>query len=387
MTHKRPVFLFTLLILILSSQLVVNAQAEEQPAPEFLYRDGNHLVLVNGYTGETSTLPIEVDERDRFEWSPDGQYLLAKTPNDQTNGFCVNLYDVDEQEWLEEEPISCEVSEFVFTKDDSTLYYAANRENKGELWKYSTIDQQQREVYETEDGIAYKNGINSLTWSPAEHYLTFQDYVWIMGGSLNMFVVMNIETEKHITVSARDTYYANYYPIWSVDEKWFLMNLKDEYIESFSIPSTNHKGDVYLFDSETGKAHRITYTPTKAEIAIRWTDNGDIEFTEVTEEKVSYTLDQALNIEPVPIDQIIEPEPNDEPMIYTSSSMDSPDPNLMTSVKQIVQPDDTITYEIVINNYSQGHRGERISIPIEDPKISGTILIGWRPSDYPYLKG
>ncbi len=388
MAYKRLTFAcLVMLLLMFSSVLLVSAQTDEQPAPEFLYRDGNHLVLIDGYTGETSTLPIEVDERDRFEWSPDGRYLVAHQFVSEDEGTCLNLYDVDHQEWLEEKPISCEVNEFVFTKDNSALFYTANRENKGELWKYSTIDQQQHAIYQTEDGIQYKNGINSLTWSPNQNYITFKDFVWIMGGTLNMFVVMNVETGQYVTVSAPDTYYADYVPIWSADEKWFLINLREEYIKSFSIPTTNHKGDVYLFDSETGEAHRITYTPTKSEIAIQWTADGGIEFTEVTEEKITYTLEQALNIEPVPFDQIVEPEPNDEPMIHIKTRLDSPDPNLITSIERTVQPDNTLTYELLIKNYAKGYRGERILIPIADPILSDNVLIGWRPSDYLYLKG
>ena len=83
--------LFLLIGFVLFGVSIVLAQ-DDVPAPQFLYRNGNHLVLLDGYTGEASELPFEVVEQDRFEWSPDGRYILALQNRDSaTYTYCLNL--------------------------------------------------------------------------------------------------------------------------------------------------------------------------------------------------------------------------------------------------------------------------------------------------------
>lgn len=106
----------TLIVLCLFPTTPVQAQDESsQPAPQFLYRDDTRLILVDGYTGETTELPFEVTNYDRFVWSPDGLYLMTRLHNEENRAYCLNLYDVDALEWLYDEPISCSAGEAVFT--------------------------------------------------------------------------------------------------------------------------------------------------------------------------------------------------------------------------------------------------------------------------------
>ncbi len=195
-TKRHIILLFVTLTILILTQMVTNAQ-DEPPAPQFLYISENHLSLLNGYTGATATLPIEVSERDHFEWSPDGKYLLAQHNDGENIRSCLNLYDVDKQKWIQDKPISCEVHDFIFTNDDSTLYYAVNNETNGILQKYSVKDKMSREIYRTDNGGNYSDGISELKWSSTKTYLTFKNYHWIMGGTLNTFVIMNVETEKY----------------------------------------------------------------------------------------------------------------------------------------------------------------------------------------------
>lgn len=97
--------LIPLLLVLLITPFTLIAQENADHPPQFLYRDGNHLVLVSilGETSETITLPniTTGNEWERFEWSPDGRYLLTLlVPNDAIYLSCMNLYDVDNLQWL-----------------------------------------------------------------------------------------------------------------------------------------------------------------------------------------------------------------------------------------------------------------------------------------------
>jgi WD40 repeat protein len=259
MTHKRLVFPFLgILLVLMLTPLWIMAQ-DQPPAPQFLYINENHLILLNGYTGQTTILPINITAGDHFTWSPNGKYIVANLASENTSYFCLNLYDVDQQKWIQDKPISCEVHDFIFTNDGSALYYAFDNETNGILQKYSVKDKTSRELYRTDNGTGASNGVSELKWSTTETYLTFEDYHWIMGGTLNTFIIMNVETEKYSSISAPNTYYADYSPIWSPDEDWFLIILREEYITSFALPMSNHKGDLYLVNAKTGKQYRQTY--------------------------------------------------------------------------------------------------------------------------------
>lgn len=87
----------------------------DQPAPEFLLRQDNQLLLINGYTGDTTPVPLELEDRDKVEWSPDGTYLLVETPDGDTHRECINLYDVSKNSWIQSDTISCSAQTFTYT--------------------------------------------------------------------------------------------------------------------------------------------------------------------------------------------------------------------------------------------------------------------------------
>jgi Tol biopolymer transport system component len=384
--------LSTLLIGLLLLLMIIQVTAQDDPpAPQFLYRHENRIVLVDGYTGETTELPFEVADQDRFEWSPDGRFLLAHIQEDATHTFCLNLYDVDEQEWEYDEPISCAVEDVLFATDGTQIAYSSSDEVNATVWLYSIADQTNQVLYRTTEGTSnYSIEISNLQWSPTEKYLTFVSYFWILGGTLNMFVVMNTENQSLITLSAPDPYYASYTPIWSEDDNWFLITLLEEYVTSGTIPHSNHLGDVYLVNSETGEEHRLTYTPAAREVDVQWTDDGKIAFTMVTEQKLTFTLEEAMNVEVVPPDAIITPEPVDVGAIHHSPGnlMISPDPDLSAWVSSAQAHEGNYTYAL---NFGKSPRKmpstADFSVPITDTYQSGNILIGWRPSDYSYPQG
>ncbi len=373
---------FQLMLMITFCLMTTLADAQDdQPAPQFLYRDGNHLVLLDGYTGEATELPFEVADGDLFSWSPDGHYLLARLQDDENSGYCLNLYDVDKLTWAYDEPISCAVVEAFFSDDEERIYYTTDEKTNEALWVYSLEAEASRKLYRTNEGD-YENdtGISKLQWSPTKTYLTFETYDWMLGGTLNSLVVMNVENETYTTLSASDTYYASYNPIWSADDRWFLVTLLEEYSISFSMPYTNQRGDLYLVNADTGTQYRLTYTPATQETDIHWTDDGNIAFGIITAQEL--TLEQAMSIEVVPPDEIVTPEPVDEEAYFgpLADVQVSPDPNLGAWVTPQVGNLD----ELKIGSIVEGERTPDFSISIPDSYQSDNILIGWRPSDYPY---
>ncbi len=371
-SHPFKAMLLIGLYVLLSATF---ALAQDVPAPQFLYRDENHLVLLNGYTGEATELPLVVTDGDYFTWSPDGRYLLALLDEPKTPGmdYCLNLYDVDVQKWLYDKPISCAVSDVIFSRDNKQLFYASEIDSNGVLWIYNLNDKKSRELYQTEGGDDfYRAGIGNLQWSPSMTYLTFGSSIEIMGGSLNSLVIMNVENEHFISLDARDSYNAYYNPIWSVDDRWLVMVLQETYVR------TSDEGDVYLVNPETGNSYRVTYTPAAYETDIHWTDDGKIAFTEVTEQKLTFTLEQAMNVEAVPPDKIVTPEPFNYVNDRREGAMISPDPNLW-AWRVVNSSGDTTT--LSIGAISSFNRTEKFAV-----SIPGTynVLMGWRPSDYPY---
>ena len=183
----RPHFLPSILLisLLLLTTSLITAQ-DEPPAPQFLYRNDNQLVLINGYTGEATELPFDVTERDRFAWSPNGQYLVGQFHHDRNYGSCLNLYDVNSQEWVFDKPLSCSVQDVLFSTDNTQFVYSTIDKSKGALWLYNLEAETLEELYHTaEGGNDYDVGISRITWSPTERYLTFVDFDWIMGGTMN----------------------------------------------------------------------------------------------------------------------------------------------------------------------------------------------------------
>lgn len=365
-----PIALLIGLVLLLTMPALAQ---DDIPAPQFLYRGENQLLLVDGFADEIYELPIEVSERDGFEWSPDGRFLLASLYEDEILTYCLNLFDVDAQTWLYEEPIACNAFNPMFTADSEQFIYITEDGHNEVLWSHSLADRTNSELYRTTDGHdIYETGISELDWSPTKKYLTFIDFRWIMGGTLNTLVIMDAKSRNFIIVSAPNAYYASYNPIWSADERWFLIMLKEEYITSATLPRTNHEGDVYLVNAQSGETYRLTYTPTVSEHRIRWTEEGNIAFSVTTVQDSTFTLEAAMNVEVVPDEDIIWPE-----SIYSEDFFD-PKPNIMIS------PDENIGAWVT---YRQD-QPDLLNFGYTDPDAPASFsitmpesyqLVGWRP--------
>ncbi|MBZ0304422.1 MAG: hypothetical protein K8J31_32095 [Anaerolineae bacterium] len=385
--------LMTILLISLVAQPSTRpVSAQDEPPPQFLYRDENRLVLVNGYTGETAELPIEVADQDHFDWSPDGQYLLARLQEETTDSYCLNLYDVDAQEWVYGEPISCGVPEAIFSPESTHIVYETNDGTNLMVRLYSIENETSQELYRTIQEIEQMSkGIEQFTWSPTGAYLTFIDYTWIMGGTLNALVVLNVENGNYAVVSAPNPYYASYDPIWSADDRWFLILLKEEYVTNGVVTMTNHQGDVYLVNSDTGEQYRLTYTPAAPEVDIRWTEAGTIAFTMVVQLEMALTIEEALEVEPVPPEEIIEPEVIDTENLFLSMRgvIISPDPNIGAWGSTIETQPGSGEYEFNIGYVSPDARTANFTTLIPGYYLypNSRIIIGWRPSDYPYPIG
>ncbi|MCC6613123.1 MAG: hypothetical protein IT320_06565 [Anaerolineae bacterium] len=360
------------------------AAQEDLPAPQFLFRQDDRLVLLDGYTGETSELPFAVTALDQFAWSPDGRYLLALLREEDGRSSCLNLYDVDALAWIDDQPVSCGLGQALFTSDSTRIFYATNDEINGTLWEYDLADAASQELYQTTSGTDLNpSWINHLEWSPTEFYLTFLNNHQIMGGTLNSLVVMNARHHTYISLSAPDTYYASYYPTWSADDAWFLVKLKDEHVTNGVMPVTNHEGDVYVVNTESGDSVRLTYTPGVSERNVHWTDDGGIAYSVFTEQKTTLTLEEALDVPEVPASEIVTPEPIDpqeyfRPTDTSDNGLRSPDPNITTWVTSDGHGQTLLS----IGGYSAD-----FSIPIADPTMDSSILIGWRPTDVSYPLG
>lgn len=196
--------------------------------------------------------------------------------------------------------------------------------------------------------------------------------------------MMNLDTQKYITIEAYEPYYASYDPIYSEDERWFLIILKDEYIISKALPFTNHQGDVYLVNSETGQKHRITYTPAVLETDIHWIENGNIAFTEVIYAEHELTLEEAMNVEPVPKEAIVAPEYFDEEGFYDpfEGVLVSPDPTIGAWTASNLLEKGIYAHELSIGDIYGKSRTPSFTITFE--ASIRDVVIGWRPSDYPY---
>jgi len=93
-----------------------------------------------------------------------------------------------------------------------------------------------------------------------------------------------------------------------------------------------------------------------------------------------------MTVKVVPSDQIITPEPVE--VVYHSlweSYIISPNKNIAAWLSQKSQADKD--YRLTIGNIVSSPPTEIFSVPISEPDQPNNILIGWRPSNYPYLGG
>ncbi len=378
-----------LIVLLTVSAVPAIAQDDDPPTPQLLYRDGTRLLLLDGYTGETEELPFAVSEWDTFTWSPDGRYLLAQLRDENTWPSCINLYDLDNAAWLYDEPIACEVGHGLFSGDNTQLVYSVplpDDPHNAALRLHSLSDETDIELYRTLEGnLANNANLANVEWSPTEAYLTFISYKWIMGGTLNRFVVMNTDNFEYVTINAPNIYYASYKPIWSPDDSRFIMRLQGEYAYSGAIPTTNHSGDVYLFDADTGEEFRVTYSPAMQEFDLRWTDEGEIAYStrEVIIHQTQLTIAEAMNVDPVAPEDMVTPEPIRQEDYFSTpiEIVVSPDPSLAAWIDREEVWESSDVYRLYVGSANGDNHNYVIRVWDEDD------FFGWRPSDYDYPQG
>ena len=371
------------LAIILLMTVCYNLAQNDPPAPQFLLRQDNQLLLIDGYTGDTTELDLILLDGDTVEWSPDGTYLIIRSDREDTYLQCLNLYAVDAMKWVTEESISCDLNlrAVLMSADDSQLLYITTDTQNDALWFFDVATKSTRKLFETTEGDeAYNDGLARLEWSPAAKYVTFDQYESIMGGARNSLVVMDMATFNYFLVQAPRLYYADYNPIWSADDAWFLIMLKDVYQVSSTIGAPEQLGDVYLVNLQSEEKIRLTFTPGVEERDIHWTDEGEIAFTEVLMNDVVLTLDDAQNIEPVPEEDIIHPEAVSIPQFGKYWMARSPDPGISAWYGFDVDEDGGRRYKLTIGTYQPENI---VFTTTSDQQLqTDAIAIGWRPTDY-----
>lgn len=387
MLNLRKIIWIGLLIGLLAIGFQAQAQTAEPTtnAPQFLYRNGDKLILVNGETGEAQALPgITAGEKDRFEWSAGGQYVAVKTPapDKDYSPYCLNIYNVDEQKMLYDKPLSCDVGAEGFSHDGTYVVYSTRvgDDFNSVLWLYKLSNGVTRRIYETTNGQPplSQAGIDEIQWSPTDKYVSFVSYRWIMGGTINGLYLFNAKTLAAYPVPTPiDPYYASYRPIWSADDAWILLNLKERYVTSGALPRTNDEGDIYLVQADTGEIHRLTFTPTEYEGSLQWTDDGQISYT--LYRTTTLTLDEALSIQAPPYESIIQPEPVDAQEWQGSNckrpQLKPPTPDIVVEICPPMFDTTATTDALVIEVDGQPIYGASLPESYEAYKI----VIGWRP--------
>jgi hypothetical protein len=346
-------------------------------------------VLVDGYTGETTTLSLEVTEDHEISWSPDGQSLLVLSPEETDSSedfYCLNLYNVAAEQWHYEEPVACKVKDAFFALDDAQqIFYTTDdeaREHDQILWQYHRQDDSRKMLYRTANHtkeVHPGRSIDDFEWSPDGTYLTFTHQAHMQGAPDNTFVILNPINTIYKMLRAPNTFHASYDPVWSPDETHFLITLKNEYIVSTYYHETNHQGDVYLMEVATGEYQRLTYTPAIAEIDLHWIDSNRFMYAVQQKNITALTIEEAQTIDPVPPEDRVQPKP------FIPDRRDE-----FTSLR--VSPVDDYSAWI---EYS-GSRGTQLLIGEVYPEATFTVagdiyfstpipdnydnvLIGWRP--------
>lgn len=382
--------LIPLLIVLLITPFTLTAQEDAHP-PQFLYRDGDQLVLVSlveSGTSATSALPnITAQRDDRFVWSPNGDYLAGILVTESFTG-CLKLYSMADLNWVYDEPIACDVEEITFTLDSTQIIYSVRHETRGE-WRIFTLSTGNDELlYATEptEGPTTSTFVCCTEWSPSGKYFYFEVRYQIMGGSNNYLVMMDFATRETYSLSAPNAYYADYSPIWSPDEKWYLLILQNQYVTSGALAQTNHMGDVYLIQASDGETYRITYTPAEAEIDVHWTDDGTIAFRNHVSYYVDhdFSIEEALTVpEPDPA-TIITPEPIDPAAFFYVSPPEYPEHGSDWGFgADISWQNETSSYRVEIAyywgppSYDIDVRGIYFETTLEESERWD--IVGWRP--------
>lgn len=270
-------------VLFLLGIVLTVTQAQEnisEPAKELLYREGNHLYLLNSESGESRQLTgLETRFLNRWEWSPDGRYLAELVTDNQESGYFLRIYDVEQQAWLDNVNLFVAYSHaFKWSPDSKTIAYSYNQAGQGSLRLFDLVTGEARIIYENPAPIPGDLNFwgvgGGIWWAPDGKHLLSIDFYNISGGSDNYITLTKLNGDKQ---QLYGQYYAAYRPIWSPDGQWFLVILEKNYfsrtIEGYVTADDGEYGDLYLYNVD-GSQYRITTTPASAETFIHWSADG-----------------------------------------------------------------------------------------------------------------
>ena len=383
MAHKSKfsAWLFVIMGLLISGY-GAQAQTEtpENNSPQFLYRNGQNLILVNAETDDAQTLPgIVAGEKDHFEWSPDGQFVVIQTvANHELNPYCLNIYSMVERKMIYDKPLACEIEDAAISHNSAQIAYStrSNDDTNAALWLHSLSSGTTARIYDT-TGVypTEPNGVVDIRWSPNDHYVSFISQERINSGWNNDLHILNPQSlHEYLLNTGGDDFDARYDPVWAPDEAWFLLDLKEQYVTNGADPRTNQMGDLYLVRSDTGQMHRLTFTPAEAETSPHWTEDGQIAYS--ISQTITLTVDDALNLQTPSPDSIVEPEPVDEsPQSRCYVSEESPNSDTWAELCPSYDTVGNLTGFQEFNIIFDGGQTYKVKLAEGD---YNSILIGWR---------
>jgi hypothetical protein len=297
---------YILLCLLIVLTVSVHAQ-DNTSAPQFLYRNGEQLFLVDASTGAETLLPdINASEIAYHIWSPNGRYLLTST---RTGDQCLNVYDVDALAWVNATPFACQAYSYSFSHDSSQIAYTIYHEDDGVLEIYDIGDNAIRRI---NTDTPFRDVFGNIGWSSTDEYLSFNQSTDGADGSITQFKVFSL-AQNAVTVTEE---YNSSSPIWSPDGQWFLLRQKPE--EGQFLPV--YTSDLFLYRAADGEHFRVTNTPFVFEEVFGWTEDGEIYYTIEVEQRIA--VEEAMT-QVLPVMDQAEIESHVSPLDYYRAVYDS----------------------------------------------------------------
>ncbi len=385
-----------LLLIVLSHPAQAQTEIPEIDAPQFLYRHGETLILVDSLVNHLPPaagriLPgVTAGKDDHFEWSHNGQFLLVEQSiaSEVQPYYCLNVYSLAEQKLLYDEYLGCDIGDATFSNNSTQLAFSTLAKDglSAVLWLHNLNSETTKNAFtatlstRTDDGKyllepLYGKGISEIRWSQTDQHVSFITSGQENGDQFNILQTLDIHSLSHRYVNMRfypnlSVFYATYDPVWSPDNSWLLMRIRQSYPPYGYRGHADDQGDLYLFNNETNELSRLTYTPAEEEIAPHWTENGEIAFGIV--EDVALTIDDALQIQPpddIATPEVIHPQHLLPNCIGMSETID---PTWKAEVCPPNDGSDTYTFDI------SGWGDITYSVELSSGDYNN-VLIGWRP--------
>lgn len=262
--------------------------AEVGASSQLLYYAENRLHIYDTETEESFTLPgILALPTDDWLISPTGEYLL-QIRGEAWNDSSYRIYDLREQRWTDHEIFNGAAYYVAWSLDSQHLVYAVHYSEPayyGELWIYSLEERQHELLYQTEMGDRmYPWAVGNIERTPQANIILFEDYEWIIGGSINNLHWLNLETgESHFIAGA---YYASYAPKFSPNGEWFLLHIESIYIckRCEGLQDETEYGDTFLFRTSDGRRYQVTNDDQAYEGFVSWSEDSSSFILSVPEE-------------------------------------------------------------------------------------------------------